>query len=813
MQLHACRASAKSVPPFAMLACASATWLASSQAHAQSMDVVVVDAAADASTAAYDAATAEGPSVVASDGSAVDASAVSVVDAAVPSSAPLPVEPLPREAAPIPPPVAGVPAPREQGVRVIANPSSAPRGASDQTIPIGRLLEVPTQNAGDLLRLAPGIFLVNGLGEGHAEQIFLRGFDARFGQDLAFSVDGVPVNEPGHPHGHGYADTHWVIPEVVDTLRVQEGPFDPRQGDFAVAGSALYSLGVRTRGARVQYRVGSFGTHRLVGVFAPEGELRGTYVAAELARSDGYGDNRSFERASANLGYERVLGSVRVRVSAASYLTRYGSAGVVREDDVRSGRVGFFGTYDRTQGGDSTRHGLSLSLDSSRVNATLWATYRTYALRENYTGFLLDTQRAGQSPHGQRGDAIAQSNQSFDLGAQAHTKLRTTLRALPQTLEVGVFGRFVQGDVTQQRLRAGTVVPYATDFDFVPAMANVAMYADGELRPWWWLTLRGGLRVDAFHYNVLDRCAVRGTYVRGAPLDAECLSVDRAGYRSPTSRSTAMGLLPQPRAVLAMGPFAGLTFSLAYGSGARSVDATYLADGERAPFSPIQAGEVGATLHRHRGAWTVDARALGYITHVERDLIFDEAQGRNGLANGTTRGGALAALRVSHPRLDLGAHVTYAHAVFDDTGLVVPYVPPLVARVDAALNWPLPLKIRDRRVTLQAATGLTFVSPRPLPFSEFGELIATADANVSLRWTHVEIGLFCTNLFDAQYAWGQFNFVSDFMSQEFATRVATRHFSVAPPRQLALTVTMHLGADAARHGADARHTDHSVEAP
>ena len=40
-----------------------------------------------------------------------------------------------------------------------------------------------------------GLLLTNEGGEGHAEQIFLRGFDAREGQDLELSVGGVPINE------------------------------------------------------------------------------------------------------------------------------------------------------------------------------------------------------------------------------------------------------------------------------------------------------------------------------------------------------------------------------------------------------------------------------------------------------------------------------------------------------------------------------------------------------------------------------------------------------------------------------------------
>src|SRR6202035_2708340 len=132
-------------------------------------------------------------------------------------------------------------------------------------VEIGKLAQVangnPHGNAADLLKLAaPGLLLTNEGGEGHAEQVFLRGFDAREGQDIEFTVGGVPINGSGNLHGNGYADTHFIIPELVETLRVVEGPFDPRQGNYAVAGSANYELGLEKRGLTAKYTTGSFNT-------------------------------------------------------------------------------------------------------------------------------------------------------------------------------------------------------------------------------------------------------------------------------------------------------------------------------------------------------------------------------------------------------------------------------------------------------------------------------------------------------------------------------------------------------------------------
>jgi TonB family protein len=175
----------------------------------------------------------------------------------------------PAAATPAPPP-AFAPAPSEQPGPASATPplvsktESSPvasaidvtvlgrrppvsRGVSDFQVRVDQLAEVPRASASELLKLAPGILLTNEGGEGHAEQVFMRGFDAREGQDIEFSVGGVPINESGNLHGNGYADTHFIIPELVESLHVVEGPFDPRQGNYAVAGSADYELGLAER--------------------------------------------------------------------------------------------------------------------------------------------------------------------------------------------------------------------------------------------------------------------------------------------------------------------------------------------------------------------------------------------------------------------------------------------------------------------------------------------------------------------------------------------------------------------------------------
>jgi outer membrane cobalamin receptor len=98
----------------------------------------------------------------------------------------------------------------------------------------------PVASSQDLLRKVPGLFIGQHAGGGKAEQIFLRGFDADHGTDVAISVDGMPVNMVSHAHGQGYADLHFVIPETVESIDFDKGSYFADKGDFATAGFVAF---------------------------------------------------------------------------------------------------------------------------------------------------------------------------------------------------------------------------------------------------------------------------------------------------------------------------------------------------------------------------------------------------------------------------------------------------------------------------------------------------------------------------------------------------------------------------------------------
>jgi iron complex outermembrane recepter protein len=668
------------------------------------------------------------------------------------------------------------------------------RGVGDQSIKVGKLAEVPRRNASQLLTLAPGVMLTNHGGEGHADQVFLRGFDAREGQDIEFSVDGMVVNDANNPHGNGYADLHFIIPELVESVRVMAGPFDPRQGNFAVAGSVDYHLGLAQRGVTTKYTGGSFNTHRLVLLWGPKTLDQHTFAGAELYTTDGFGPNRKAQRASVIGQHEGEFpGGARYRLMTQAYIGRFASAGVVRQDDYDAGRIGFFGTYDPRQGGDSQRYSLNFEVakafDDLFLRQQFFLAYRSLRLAENFTGFLLDGQTQYQQPHGQRGDLQENAFGGTTIGLRGSARYRRVIGSLPQEFEAGYYARGDISDAQQYRLDAATGAPYKTESDIASKTGDIGLFADLNARPLNWMGILGGVRADMFGYDVLNRCAVktvRKASSTNPPGDASCFSQQALGdFREPYDRLATATFALMPRGSLVFGPFEGVKLSGSVGRGVRSIDPIYVTDNRETPFASVFAYEGGALFERTLATPLMpvqfSARAGYFETRVSKDLIFSEIAGRNTLGGASTRRGAVTNYRVTGAFFDHSTSFTYTRATFDDTGLLIPYVPDVVVRSDTAFFGDLPVKIDGSPLRMGGAVGITFIGPRPIPFGQRADIIFVTDVGLTFGWRFITVNATVRNLFNTQYKLAEFNYASDFRSQGQPTLVPARHFSAGEP--------------------------------
>jgi len=720
-----------------------------------------------------------------------------------------------------PPPVANVQAPptsRARGaktandgddtedVRVTGPLPSRASGPAYFDVNVEKLSAVPRTNASYALTLAPGFLLTNEGGSGHAEQVFLRGFDAHEGQDLEFSVDGVPINDAGNYHGNGYADTHFIIPELIHSIRVLEGPYAPQQGDFAVAGSADYQLGLDTRGVTAQYSYGSFNTQRFLLLWGPNDASAGTFAGAEYYTTDGFGTNRQAKRGTAIGQYELPVGKKGVlRLNATAYATEYDSAGVVREDDYEAGRVGFYGAEDTTLvGNTATRASISATyqnrFQSVDVSQQLFVIDRTMRLLENWTGFLNDVQEPTQSPHAQRGDQIDFHFDEVTIGGRGFARWHGDAFGFRQEFEAGYFARIDITSSTQYRNMAANGDPYLTDADLSSTLGDVGVYADGNLRPLKWIRLQGGVRADMFLFDVLNNCAVPSSVGVDTPsnqypeVDQPCLSeLEHGVYREPIQRSTTGAGAIMPRGTLTLGPFNHFEFSASAGEGVRSVDPSYVAQGLATPFVNIQSEDFGVSYVNGFGSTSISAKSNFFNTHSGQDLLFDPSEGRSTLASGSTRTGWSGSVRARGSFFDINANATFVRATFDDTHLLVPYVPDLVLRADAAVFHDLPWKIAHKPISATVGYGVSYVGRRPLPYSELSDIIFISDASVSLGWSVFTLRFSGQNLFDSKYKLGEYNYASDFHSQPQPTLTPERTFTAGAPQMLMFTLAVTLG--------------------
>lgn len=362
----------------------------------------------------------------------------------------------------------------------------------------------PRASAQELLRLAPGLVIAQHAGRGKAEQIFLRGFDADHGTDVAISVDGVPVNLVSHGHGQGYADLHFVIPEVVSRVDVRKGPYDPQDGDLAVAGSVNLVTRERVDERSVALRAGSFNTFDLTTLlpFGGDASRAGGYVAGSLSSSDGpFEAPQDFRRWNGYGKYTAPVGAAAFGLTLSGFSARWDASGQVPERAVRSGSIARFGAIDSSEGGRTSRYDLVAMLGGrtrdggvATWGARAFATRYDFQLYSNFTFFLADSVN---------GDGIEQVDDRIVAGAALWGERLTRLLGIDGTWRGTVGGRWDDATVglfaARDRARIGTKTDDRVRIHNVYAALDRSLALGSHAR----VTL--GVRADGFRFTVSDR--------------------------------------------------------------------------------------------------------------------------------------------------------------------------------------------------------------------------------------------------------------------------------------------------------------------
>ncbi len=677
--------------------------------------------------------------------------------------------------------------------------AAAPRTASDYALPSDLIGAAPHRDAGDLLASAPGVYVARGEGDGVAHSIFLRGFDAEHGQDLELTMGGVPLNQPSHLHGQGYADLGFLIPEVVQAIRVTEGVYDPHQGDFATAGTIAFDLGVERRGLVSRTSYGSFDTFRQLLLWAPTGERPGTFGAVTYRRTSGFGVHRGGESGSTLLQYETaVSGDVRARVTAALHGARYGLAGILRQDDVDAGRVDFYGSYPdpsaAAQSSFAVRALVAGSLDILGARGSFgeigaWLAYSDFRLQANYSGYT-EISRIDPSWRG-RGDLIEQRNAVVSVGLRGRWRSERwePFDWASAFFEIGATGRLDLTSQQQNLLDAVNNQTWDRRVDADIRGGDVGGYVDVDLHLTEYVRVRGGARADVLLFDVDDRL---GNF---SPAFRPDTFVE--GFRR-----TALGTAAGPRVTLEITPVHGLAFSLSYGEGYRSPQARTLTDGETAPFAKVRSGDLGMRFSagEHR---ELELTLAGYVTTLSSDVAFDPQEGRlEPLGPSTRLGGSLYLVTRPLSWLLGALSLTYVRATLDGppsatamdpappyvSGQALPYVPPIVFRADASANEQV-ATLADLPFRIRGGAGFSMLGARPLPYGDVSPPFALLDVSAGVTWGPVDLSLDVFNLLDQRVAAVAYSFASNWSPTEIPSRVPARSFAAGAP----LTVLATLG--------------------
>jgi hypothetical protein len=296
-------------------------------------------------------------------------------------------------------------------------------------------------NSQEILRMVPGLFIGQHQGGGKAEQIFIRGFDCDHGTDINITADGMPVNMVSQAHGQGYADMHFIIPETVDNVDFQKGPYNAAKGNFTTSGFVDLKTKNGLTNNLVKLEGGMFDTYRALGMFnllneKAKAKQQSWYVASEFAYSNGFFQYpQDFKRFNFFTRYNgKVSENTNLILTASTFSSKWNASGQIPDRAVADGSIDFYGAIDNTEGGKTSRTNINAQFITSLKNGGFlknqfyYSKYR-FDLHTNFTFFLNDPIN---------GDQIRQKENRDLLGYNGSYNYVTLLGATQSTTEAGI---------------------------------------------------------------------------------------------------------------------------------------------------------------------------------------------------------------------------------------------------------------------------------------------------------------------------------------------------------------------------------------
>jgi hypothetical protein len=455
--------------------------------------------------------------------------------------------------------------------------------ASEGTVGAAEIQDRPILRSGEILETIPGMIITQHAGGGKANQYFLRGFNLDHGTDFAIFLDGMPLNLPSHAHGEGYADMNTVIPEFVERLNYEKGPYYADVGNYGSVGSADLVFFKTLPANFLEIEGGMYGFGRAVfGVSQKLGSGNLLYGGEAYHDNGPWTHPDNYYKFNGILTYSQGGEANGFSFTARAYRGTWNSSDQIPITAIPL--VGFYGALNPTDGGESQRYSLQgewhRSSANSETKVTAYGFYYDLNLFSDFTYYLDDPVK---------GDQFEQQDRRWVAGLDAHHTIFGTWfgHKVANTFGLQVRNDWVHNGLYRSEDRMRTVkndinacnaqpipecdinpdltavLPADTDLNkFTDTM--IGFYVENKIQ--WKEKFRSvvAFRGDDAIYNVTS---LTPTYVATELPGSPVVNF------SELNSGTAAKFLPSPKASLIFGPWAKTEFYVQAGFGFHSNDA------------------------------------------------------------------------------------------------------------------------------------------------------------------------------------------------------------------------------------------------
>ena len=420
------------------------------------------------------------------------------------------------------------------------------------TVGAKEIQDRPMLRSGEVLETVPGLIITQHAGGGKANQYFLRGFNLDHGTDFAVFMDDMPLNLPSHAHGEGYADMNTVIPELVQRVNFEKGPYYAGAGNYGSAGSAHLEFLQTLPQNFFQVEGGMYGYERAVFGISQKAGSGSLLFGGEVYHDDGpWKHPDDYLKLNGILTYSRGDEAKGFSITARGYHGKWNSSDQIADNAVS--HVGLFGTLNPTDGGNSQRYSLQTEWhrerENSRTKITLYGFYYDLDLFSDFTYFLTDPVH---------GDQFEQSDRRWVVGLDAHHTISSQWfeRKVENTFGLQVRNDRVHNGLFQTESRRRVDKTDSETGTTLPATTQEDRFTDNQTGVYW-----------------ENRVQWAESFRSVAALRGDVGHVDVTSLVTPANSGTASKFLPSPKLSLIFGPWAKTEFYVQGGFGFHSNDA------------------------------------------------------------------------------------------------------------------------------------------------------------------------------------------------------------------------------------------------